>query len=72
MKFAVDRIEEGIVVLENIKTGEIREIKKDELPKEVHEGSILSFKNGSYTLDEKTEEVRRESLRERMERLKKK
>ena len=71
MKYAVDRIIEDIVVLENIETGELVEIKKHELPNEVHEGSILVKKDDVYILDENTEKERRESLRERLERLKK-
>ena len=70
MKYAVDRIIEDIVVLENIETGELVEIKKYELPNEVHEGSILVKKDEVYTLDVNTEKERRESLRERLERLK--
>lgn len=72
MKYAVDRIEEEIYVLENIKTGEIIEVKKDEVPEEAHEGSILKVVNDEYILDEKEEKKRRTSLRERMEKLKKK
>lgn len=70
MKYAVDRIIEDIVVLEDIETGELVELKKHELPNEVHEGSILVKNDTGYTLDENTEKERRESLRERLERLK--
>lgn len=70
MKFAVDRIIEDIVVLEDIETGELVELKKHELPNEIHEGSILVKNDTGYTLDENTEKERRESLRERLERLK--
>lgn len=70
MKYAVDRIEEDIVVLENIKTGEILEVSISNLPKGIHEGSILVKENDEFLIDLGTEKERRESLRERLERLK--
>lgn len=70
MNYAVDRIIEDIAVLENIETGELLEIKVNELPNEVHEGSILIKNDYGFILDEKIENDRRESLRERLERLK--
>lgn len=70
MKYAIDRIVEEIAVLENIKTGEIIEVNVKVLPKEIHEGSILVKDNDEFTIDLETEEVRRNSLRERLERLK--
>ena len=70
MKYAVDRIEEDIVVLENIKTGEILEVSISNLPKGIHEGSILVKDNDEFLIDLGTEKERRESLRERLERLK--
>lgn len=70
MKYAVDRIIEDIVVLENIKTGEILEVNVKNLPKDIHEGSILVKDNDNFIVDLDTENERRESLRERLERLK--
>lgn len=70
MKYAVDRIEEDIVVLENIKTGEILEVSISNLPKGIHEGSILVKDNDEFLIDLGTEKERRDSLRERLERLK--
>lgn len=72
MKYAVDRFEENIVVLENIKTGEIVEVERKILPEEIHEGSILKLINDEYLIDKNIEKERRMSLRERMEKLKKK
>ena len=72
MKYAVDRIIEDIVVLENIKTGEILEVNVKKLPKDIHEGSILVKDNDNFIVDLDTENERRESLRERLERLKRK
>ena len=71
MKYAVDRIEEELVVLENITSGEIIHVNINEIGVKVHEGSILKYsKSHGYTLDTKEEENRREDLRSRLERLK--
>ncbi len=69
-KFSVDRIEEDIVVLENISTGEILEISIDEIDFSVIEGNIVVLKDGVFSLDVEVEIERRESLRERLNRLK--
>lgn len=71
MKYAVDRIIEKIAVLENIDTLEIVEVELEKLPREVHEGSILVYDGITYKLDLTTEQNRRESFRERLNRLKK-
>lgn len=72
MKYAVDKFEDNIVVLENIESGEIEEHEKTELPDGIHEGSILVFETDGFKIDEDIEKERRMSLRERMEKLKKK
>ena len=71
MKYVVDRIEEDIVVLENIETREITNIKISELDFKVREGNILSYENNKYTLDLNTEKLRKEKLRNRFNKLKK-
>ena len=45
MKYALDRIEENIAILENIQTGEKRKISIFKLPQNLHEGTILKEKN---------------------------
>ena len=69
-KFSVDRIEENIIVLENIENKEIIEISKSELDFEVVDGIILKLVDGKFVLDKETEVSRKESLRERLNRLK--
>lgn len=69
-KYSVDRIEENIVVLENIENKEIIEINKSELDFEVVDGNILKLVDGKFVLDKETEVSRKESLRERLNRLK--
>ena len=51
MKWAVDKIVNDIVVLENIKTLEKREVNITLLPSSIHDGSILSLENDCYVLD---------------------
>ena len=69
-KYSVDRIEEDIIVLENIKNKEIIEISKSELDFEVVDGNILKLVDGKFVLDQELEISRKESLRERLNRLK--
>ena len=71
MKYAVDRIIEQIAVLENIETEDIVEVRLSELPKDVREGSVVISDGDVYALDLNEENDRRESIRERLERLKK-
>lgn len=72
MKYAIDRIEDNIVVIESIDTKEKLEINKEELPETIKEGSILIFDNDEYKLDLNEEELRRKKIQERFNRLRKK
>ena len=69
MKYAVDRIEDNIVILENIKTKEI--IKEDisNLPKGIKEGTIL-IKRKTYKVDYKTTSKREIKIRNKFNKLK--
>ena len=69
-KYSVDRIEEDTIVLENIENNEIIEINKSELDFEVVDGNILKLVDGKFVLDKETEVSRKESSRERLNRLK--
>ena len=69
-KYSVDRIEEDTIVLENIENNEIIEINKSELDFKVIDGNILKLVDGKFVLDKETEVRRKESLRERLNRLK--
>ena len=70
MKYAIDRIEENIAILEDINTKEKLEININELPKEIKEGSILVFKDNKYIIDEDEEEKRRKIILEKFNKLK--
>lgn len=69
-KYSVDRIEEDIIVLENIDNKEIIEINKSEIDFEVVDGNILRLVDGKFVLDKEIEVKRKESLRDRLNRLK--
>ena len=70
MKYAVDRFEENLVVLENLVTGEIVNENIKKLPKNIKEGSVVIKENEKYVLDLDEENKRREDFRNRLERLK--
>lgn len=70
MKYAVDKIEGNIIVLENIKNNKIKEINLKEVNFEVKESDILVFKNNKYIKDESIKNERYNMLRERLEKLK--
>lgn len=72
MKYAIDRIEDNIVVIENIKTNEKIELLKEQLPENIKEGNILILENNEYKLDLNEEELRRKKIQERFNRLRKK
>lgn len=65
MKYSVDRIEEEIAILENIETGEIVEINKNELEEDIKESDILIFKDNKYIKDDEEKEDRLKSLEEK-------
>lgn len=71
MKYSVDRIEDNIVVLENIKTKEIKEIKKNELSFDVDEKDILTYKNKIFQKDNNEKLNRLRIIQEKLNRLRK-
>ena len=60
-KYIVDRIENGIVVLEKEDLTHI-EISSDNLDFDVKEGNVLLLEKGKYTIDEAAEEERRRKI----------
>lgn len=71
MKYAVDRIEEEIAILESIKDGIKKEVLLSELPDEIKEGSIVIFEYNTYTKDERLETKRKTSIKNRFDKLRK-
>ena len=69
MKYTIDRIENDIVVLETFDTMEMINIKKELLPSNIHEGSIIYYDNNKYIIDEQEEIERRKKIEERFKHL---
>ena len=70
MKFAVDRIENDIVILENIDDCMITQVNVNEFGFNIKEKDIVCFDGNKYYLDELTKEERLKRIREKMKRLK--
>lgn len=72
MKYCVDRIEDNLVVLENLENESIIEIDKEKLQDDIHEGSIVIYKDNEYYIDNEEEQKRKESIKNRFSNLIKK
>lgn len=68
-EFTVDRIEEGIAILENRKTLKTENVETEKLPKEIKEGDILNKINGKYFINEKQTKEVTERIQEKMNKL---
>ena len=71
MKFAVDKIDNGVVLLENIKDNSKVEVSLDKLPLDVKETNILVYKNNKYEKDDNEKEERLRLIEEKMNKLRK-
>ena len=71
MKFSVDRIEEYMVVVQNLTTKEMIELPKNILPNNITDGSVIKFENNQYIIDVESQNEREKIIKEKMERLKK-
>ena len=71
MKYSVDKIENDIVILEEINTGYIKEENISVFNFEIKEKDILLFDNNVYIKDENEKIIRINMLREKLNRLKK-
>ena len=72
MKYAIDRFENNLAILENLVTKEIIEVDITKLPSNIHEGSILIENNGNYIKNLSTEKARRQLISAKFNKLKKK
>lgn len=72
MKYAVDKVEDDIVLLENIINDEKKEIKKECFSFPVKETDIILFENGIYKKDNKEKNKRIKMIKAKMEALRKK
>ena len=72
MKYAVDKVEDDIVLLENILNGEKKEVRKECFSFQVKETDIIIFENGIYKKDDYEKNDRIKMIKEKMESLRKK
>lgn len=72
MKYAVDKVEDDIVLLENILNGEKIMVKKEDFSFPVKETDIVIKKDGAYLKDDKEKEDRIKMIKAKMEALRKK
>lgn len=70
MKYSVDRIEGNIAVLEELDTGNIIEVPTLKLPHFIEDGTVVRYENDEYVVDKSEEEIRRNRIQEKLERLK--
>jgi len=73
MQWVIDRIEDGVAVLENTETDETLELPKKSLPKGAKEGQVLTddgVSGGALRIDKEETAARAARIRERFERLK--
>ncbi len=72
MKYAVEKIEEDIVVLESLEDRTKKEVQISELPENIKEGNIITYENELYKKDEELERQRRETIKNKFDMLRKK
>lgn len=71
MKYAVDKIEDNIVTLENIIDGSKRNILLKDITFNIIEGDILVFNGKKYIKDDNLKNERLKKIQEKMNRLRK-
>ena len=69
--WSIDRFENNLAILENINTKEKKEVNINLLPKNIKEGSIISYKDNTYLLKINEEEKRRQQILEKFQKLRK-
>ncbi len=70
MKYSVDRIEDNIVILQDLDTKVIKEVNKKDIKFKISDGDVLLFKDNKYIKDNKLKEDRIKLIQEKMNRLK--
>lgn len=69
--WSIDKIENNIALLENINTQEKKEVILYLLPKNIKEGTLVSYKNNKFIQEPSLEEKRRQEILKRFENLRK-
>ena len=72
MKYVVDRIENNIIILENLKDKSILEIPKDKINFLVKDGDVLYYYNNKFRINLETKKKRIELIKEKFNKIKKK
>lgn len=72
MKFSVDKIEDNIVLLENIVTGLKKEEKIKNISFSIKEKDIIIFENNTYRKNDELKQKRIDMLKAKMNILRKK
>ncbi len=70
MKYSVDRIEDNIIILQDLDTKEIKEVLKKDIGIRVKDGDILVYKDNKYKKDNKLKEDRLKLIQDKMNKLK--
>ena len=68
--YAIEKIENNLVIAENLETKEQITIPQKDFTFSIKEGTMFDIKNNKIIKQQKLEDERRKLLRERMERLK--
>ena len=69
MTYVVDKIENGLAVLESLTTYGYLRISAEALPKNVREGHVLIQDGATFTIDRDATKKRREGLKERLRKI---
>jgi len=69
MTYIIDRIEDGIAILECQNTHEILKISMDALPKTAREGHVLTKDGDTYTINRDATQKRRDDIKRRLEKI---
>ena len=70
MNLVVDRIINGIAICENLKNKKMVEIDIKKLSFKVHDGDVITFKNGKYILNKKLKEDRKKIILDKFNKVK--
>ena len=70
MKYAIDKILNNIVTIENLDTKEIKNISIKKFPNNIKEGNIVVKNNNKYVIDKELENTRRKLIKDKVNRLK--
>ena len=68
-EYTIDRFEGNIAVCEDRATKEMTNIKIENLPKGIKEGSILTYKNGEFFINKEKENEIEKRIKEKMNNL---